>query len=52
MLGLNGDHVPRFVRNFIADVGVSANPMAEAVRRYVAAVKDGSFPDAVQHGYQ
>ena len=52
MLGLNGNQVPRFVRNFIADVGASANPMAEAVRRYVAAVKDGSFPDAVNHGYQ
>jgi 3-methyl-2-oxobutanoate hydroxymethyltransferase len=52
MLGLNGDQVPRFVRNFIADVGAMPNPVAEAVRRYVAAVKDGSFPDPVQHGYQ
>ena len=52
MLGLNGENVPRFVRNFIADVGAGANPVAEAVRRYVAAVKDGSFPDAVQHSYQ
>lgn len=60
MLGLNGDNVPRFVRNFIAEVGTGANavvnpvvnPVAEAVRRYVAAVKDGSFPDAVLHGYQ
>ena len=52
MLGLNGQNVPRFVRNFIADVGAGANPVAEAVRRYVAAVKDGSFPDAVQHSYQ
>ncbi len=51
MLGLNGNNVPRFVRNFIADVGPSANPVAEAVQRYVAAVKDGSFPDAAQHGY-
>jgi len=60
MLGLNGDNVPRFVRNFIAEVGTGAsavakpvvNPVAEAVRRYVDAVKDGSFPDAVLHGYQ
>ena len=56
MLGLNGDNVPRFVRNFIADVAggaiAVANPVAEAVRCYVAAVKDGSFPDAVLHGYQ
>ena len=52
MLGLNGEKVPRFVRNFITDVGAGANPVAEAVRRYVAAVKDGSFPDAVQHSYE
>ncbi len=51
MLGLNGDDVPRFVRNFIADVGPTANPVAAAVRRYVAAVKDGSFPDPALHGY-
>ncbi len=60
MLGLNGDNVPRFVRNFIGELGTGANavvnpvvnPVADAVRRYVAAVKDGSFPDAVLHGYQ
>jgi 3-methyl-2-oxobutanoate hydroxymethyltransferase len=52
MLGLNGQNVPRFVRNFIADVGPADNPVQEAVRRYVAAVKDGSFPDPVAHGYQ
>ncbi len=51
MLGLHGGNVPRFVRNFIADVGPAENPVHEAVRRYVAAVKDGSFPDAVAHGY-
>ena len=51
MLGLNGNAVPRFVRNFIADVPTGENPVAEAVRRYVAAVKDGSFPDPALHGY-
>ena len=47
MLGLNTWPVPRFVRNFMAEGGI----VADAVRRYVAAVKDGSFPDAVAHGY-
>ena len=46
MLGLNLDHTARFVRNFMQD-----NPdMASAVRAFVAAVKDGSFP-APEHGY-
>jgi 3-methyl-2-oxobutanoate hydroxymethyltransferase len=47
MLGLNSGSVPRFVRNFMAEGG----SVADAVRRYVAAVKDGSFPDPVAHGY-
>jgi 3-methyl-2-oxobutanoate hydroxymethyltransferase len=53
MLGLNGSHVPRFVRNFMADDAppATANPVQEAIARYVAAVKDGSFPDAALHGY-
>ena len=51
MLGLNGGHVARFVRNFMAEVGPCENPAAQAVRGYVAAVKDGSFPDPVAHGY-
>ena len=53
MLGLNGSHVPRFVRNFMADDAqpASANPVLEAIARYVAAVKDGSFPDPALHGY-
>lgn len=51
MLGLNGHQVPRFVRNFMAEVGAGENPIAEAVRRYVAAVKDSSFPDPALHGY-
>jgi 3-methyl-2-oxobutanoate hydroxymethyltransferase len=39
--------VPRFVRNFMAEGG----SIGDAVRRYVAAVKDGSFPDPALHGY-
>jgi 3-methyl-2-oxobutanoate hydroxymethyltransferase len=47
MLGLNTGYAPRFVRNFMAEGG----SIADAVGRYVAAVKGGSFPDAVAHGY-
>lgn len=49
MLGLTSGYgrVPRFVRNFMLEGG----SIADAVRRYVAAVKDGSFPDPVAHGY-
>ncbi len=47
MLGLTGGRVARFVRNFMAEGG----SIADAVRRYVAAVKDGSFPDPALHGY-
>lgn len=39
-LGLNPGKAPSFVRNFLADGG----DIAEAMRRYVAAVRDGSFP--------
>ena len=73
MLGLNGNDVPRFVRNFMADAPSTAptiasthapthapadapaastpNPVFDAICRYVKAVKDGSFPDPVAHGY-
>ena len=53
MLGLNGTAVPRFVRNFMRDAppAQTANPVFEAMGRYVAAVKNGSFPDPVAHGY-
>ena len=47
MLGLNGGPVPRFVRNFMLEGGA----VIDAVRRYVAAVKDGRFPDPAIHGY-
>jgi len=47
MLGLGAAPGPRFVRNFLADGG----SVQDAVRRYVAAVKDGSFPDESAHTY-
>jgi 3-methyl-2-oxobutanoate hydroxymethyltransferase len=49
MLGMTSGYgrVPKFVRNFMAEGG----SIADAVRRYVAAVKDGSFPDSALHGY-
>jgi 3-methyl-2-oxobutanoate hydroxymethyltransferase len=47
MLGVTPGKPPRFVRNFMAEGG----SVADAIRRYVAAVKDGSFPDEALHGY-
>ncbi len=47
MLGLGSGRKPRFVRNFMAEGG----SIASAVSRYVAAVKDGSFPQADVHTY-
>ena len=47
MLGITRSKLPRFVRNFMSDGG----SIEDAVRRYVAAVKDGSFPDEALHGY-
>jgi len=47
MLGLTRGDLPRFVRNFLeggADIGA-------AVRNYVAAVKNGQFPDDAVHGF-
>jgi len=46
MLGLNLDHNPRFVKNFMID----APDMATAVQNYVAEVKSGAFPTEA-HGY-
>lgn len=42
MLGLNKDFSPRFLRRY-ADLH---NSMADAVKDYIADVKDGSFPDS------
>jgi 3-methyl-2-oxobutanoate hydroxymethyltransferase len=47
MLGLGAGRKPRFVRNFMAEGGA----IAAAIARYVAAVKDGSFPQADVHTY-
>ena len=47
MLHFTRGKLPRFVRNFAAEGGTAD----DAVRRYVAAVKDGSFPDEAVHSY-
>ncbi len=47
MLHFTRGKLPRFVRNFSAEGGTAD----DAVRRYVAAVKDGSFPDESVHSY-
>lgn len=47
MLGVSRGRLPRFVRNFME----GAASIDDAMRRYVAAVKNGSFPDPVAHGY-
>ena len=47
MLGLTRGKLPRFVRNFMLEGG----SVDDALRRYVAAVKDRSFPDETLHGY-
>jgi 3-methyl-2-oxobutanoate hydroxymethyltransferase len=47
MLGLAPAQPPRFLRDFMA----GSTSIADALRRYVAAVKDGSFPDPALHCY-
>lgn len=47
MLGITRGRLPRFVRDFMAEGG----SIGDGLRRYVAAVKDGSFPDETLHGY-
>ncbi|TMG96828.1 MAG: 3-methyl-2-oxobutanoate hydroxymethyltransferase, partial [Betaproteobacteria bacterium] len=47
MLGLTRGKLPRFVRNFMLEGG----SVDDALRRYVAAVKDRSFPDETLHSY-
>jgi len=47
LLGIDSGHRrPKFVKDFLADGG----SVADAVRAYAAAVRDGSFPDA-DHSY-
>ncbi len=47
MLNITRGKLPRFVRNFMAEGG----SVDDAIRRYVAAVKGGSFPDEQVHSY-
>ena len=47
MLGITRGKRPRFVRNFMSEGG----SVEDAIRRYVAAVKDRSFPDESLHAY-
>ena len=46
MLGLYPGHTPKFCRNFMADHA----SVPDALRAYVQAVRDGSFP-AAEHSY-
>ncbi len=50
MLGIYPGRKPRFVKNFALAHDGSARDAQAAVRAYVEAVKDGSFP-AVEHRY-
>lgn len=47
MLHITRGKLPRFVRNFMAEGG----SVEDAIRRYVAAVKGGTFPDESIHAY-
>jgi len=47
MLGMNLGKMPKFVRNFMADGG----SIRGAMEAYVAAVKNGSFPDNALHAW-
>lgn len=47
MLGVTQGKLPRFVRNFMAEGG----GIGDGLRRYVQAVKQGTFPDPTLHTY-
>jgi 3-methyl-2-oxobutanoate hydroxymethyltransferase len=47
MLGINLGKNPKFVRNFMQ----GQDSVRAAMAAYVAAVKDGSFPDDSQHAW-
>jgi len=55
MLGITQGKLPRFVRNFMSDATsedhAAGGGIGAAVRRYVVAVKDGSFPVESIHTY-
>ncbi len=44
MLGIGGEYMPKFVRNFMQD----SQSIADALQAYVAAVKSGDFPAAAE----
>jgi 3-methyl-2-oxobutanoate hydroxymethyltransferase len=47
MLGVNLGKAPKFVRNFMT----GHNSVRDAMAAYVAAVKNGSFPDNALHAW-
>ena len=47
MLGLNPGHTPKFVKNFMAE----ADSIQSALKNYVSAVKQGSFPGQ-EHSFE
>ena len=47
MLGVNLGKNPKFVHNFMQDAG----NVREAIAAYVAAVKQGHFPDNALHAW-
>ena len=53
MLGLNLGKMPKFVRNFMAELPGTPGQhgIKEAMQTYVQAVKSGSFPDNTQHAW-
>jgi 3-methyl-2-oxobutanoate hydroxymethyltransferase len=53
MLGLNLGKMPKFARNFMADLpGVlGQHGIKEAIQAYVQAVKNGTFPDNTLHAW-
>ncbi|MCB1876222.1 MAG: 3-methyl-2-oxobutanoate hydroxymethyltransferase [Chromatiales bacterium] len=46
MLGMNGGHVPKFVKNFLA----GRDSIQEAIAGYARAVREGEFP-AAEHSF-
>jgi 3-methyl-2-oxobutanoate hydroxymethyltransferase len=51
MLRITRGKLPRFVRDFLQAPGDEGRSIEDAIRRYVQAVKDGSFPDPALHTY-
>ena len=51
MLGVTQGKLPRFVRDFMHDDDAADAGVESAIRRYVAAVKDGRFPVESIHTY-